>query len=1000
MNFKLKPLAVALIATTTVLSGCSTEDEKIEKNVLTTPGQVNPVTGVIETAASGLVCQLPDIVQSIDSDFYPLTQDEKDSLRMVADPDGTWDADAIAVWNSNDLSVANTAYTYDYGAADLYQIFAAATTGHTNQFGLTEEEVARQVIAKAEAKAFKVGQKQDLIFGDNFDTWFDAWFAAVPYTDYLGASQRVARATRGLELSLNSANDNQEVCYTPPVECPNYKVLDESGTYDCVTPEENPIADTPAPIDTAVTGQAVVYFRKNGEQDSANYEGITIHTWNNSNCTAYAEDGDNASVTSWGQGKAPTGIDPNYGMYWVLDLVDGHDNCGNFIVYHKSTGDKFITQNDAMIPLGNSGDLVFHDVDKRVFFQEGFPANFIDGVFLANQHPFFGASASSKSCGWGTTLDESGEACLGQEIADCPTGSYAVGVGQTDIASKCIEEFDPTETTVYLRGGFNGWGDPLEGAQFTHKGNGQYAYHLAYTDHPADVSLSHVAGKQIEVMIEDGDTLTLPADATLDVNSIPADSVLMLADGTSVTLESDSNMLSLPDGVDAPTSDTQTFALAAGSKLTLAANANFGDFACVTECETSYFFKVADANWSEPTTYGGVKGGDTPSVGGTIALTAGEGVGQDMSISLESDSIYLFEFDAAESSAATLTIKKTPVAAFPMLTIDANDPIELTYTSDGQYAASKVALTAGTYSLVLADADNGFAVGGKTGDADVTIGEALTLENGGSALSLVVASDGEFDVVLDLSDVANPTLLVQPGVPYGTEKVYIRGTMTGWGDPAPDEDEAKYNEDTREYSVIYGLEAGGTHAFKFASKAWGGALDLGPGAYDLSTEDGALTINEGGNFEVSPTESTAYEFSISFDGRTKGELKVVEAPIYIRGGIYGSGDWGADETMRLNFEPSDAGNNAEASHVYSSIVTTTGTGFFKIADEGWGGSFGFNYGASAEQDAAGTNVIELGVPFNTTSGGDSKNISFQQPAGQYRFSFDDVTKQLTVTAID
>lgn len=906
MNFKLKPLTVALIATSAVLSGCSTEEDKIEKTTQTNTGQVNAVTGVIETAISGLTCQLPDIVQSIDSDFYPLTQDEKDALRALVDPTSTWTDEQVANWNSNDLSAADTAYTYDYGAMNLYVAFANAADSHTNANGLTNEEVERKALAKVEAKAFKVGQKQDVLFGDDFDTWFDDWFESVAYSDYLGASQRIARATRGLELSLSSALDNQEVCYTPPTECPNYKVLDESGKYDCVTPEANPIADVPAWEDNATTGQAVVYFRKNGEQDDANYEGISIHTWNNSNCTAFAEDGDNISITNWGQGKAPAGIDPNYGMYWILDLVDAHDNCGNFILYHKSTSEKYVTQNDAMIPLGNSGDLVFHDLDKRVFFQEGFPANYIDGVYLGNQHPYFGASAGSKSCGWGTVLDEAGEACVGQKLDNCPVGTYAVGEAQIDIASKCVAEFDTMTTTLMIRGGFNNWGDPAEGQEFEYTSDGQYRMNVSYGSHP---------------------------------------------DGTAVDATS-----------------------------------------------VSYPFKIADADWSEPSTYGSIKDGDVPSVGGTIALTAGEGVGQDMVISFEENKIYQFLLNAKDVSAATLTINEVPVDAFPVLTIGDADH-ELPYLSNGQYGVEKVALSAGTYTLSIGDSANGLAIGGADGADIVSLDEALPLIDMGSDLTLTIDSDGEFDIVLDYTDVDSPTLLVQRGVPFGSEQVFIRGSMSGWANPAPDADEAKYNQDTRAYSLIYGLEGGGTHEFKFASQVWGGALDLGPDQFDISDDVGALEIGDNGNLTVTPTKSTAYEISISYDGVTKGVLKIQEAPFYIRGGIYGSGDWSADETMRLNFEPTDADNTAEAGHIYSSIVTTNNTGFFKIADAGWGGDFGINFGASAEQETNQTNVIELGVPFQTVSGDETKNISFQAPPGQYRFSFNHETKELTVTAV-
>lgn len=979
MNFKLKPLSLAALATATVLSGCGTEEETIDKTVV-----------FDEATKTGLWCKLPDIVQTVDADFHPLSESEIEKLQATAlnitYPDGATEDQETA------FAASFNAYEFDFSEADLYPVL-----------GLTMEEKARQVTAKEEARQFKIGQKQDVIFGDQFDEWFDEWFATVPETDYLGASQRLAKAKLGMELSLSAANNGEEACYTPPTECPNYKVLDESGTYDCIVPEENPLADEqPAIPADAITasaeGKAVLFFRKN----DGDYTDITIHTWNNANCTAYDEE---TSVTAWGSGKASTAVDDNYGMYWILDLVDEPSACGNMIVYNKSTGDKFITQNDAMVPLGKSGDVVFQNPDKISFFQEGIPANLMDGAYLANQHPLLGASSGSKSCDWGTTLDESGEACVGQAIPNCPEGTYAVGVGQVDIASKCVEEFDP-ETTFLLRGGFNGWGNPTDGTEFEKVAEGQYRKLFEYGAHPEDAPLTFGSDVAVEVKTAAGATFTFEqptdeegnnVDFVLDLNNIPANTVFTRADGTEVTLAEDGNMLTLPEGAETPEVTDLSIDIPAESMLKLAAGANHDDFACETDCFTSYNFKIADADWTEAATYGGVKGGDALVVGGGAkALTAGENVGQDIGINMQDTSIYKFAFTAEDPSAATLQVSLVPVKAFPSLSIN-SEATELTF-GNGKYVLEGQALTAGTYNLVIADAANDYAVGVEAGNEMLSLDSPVAIVEGGEAMSITIAEDGEYDFILDYSDATAPTFYVIKGVPYGSNDIYIRGTMTGWGDPAPAEDQMVYNKDARTYSVVYGLEAGSNHNFKFASQAWSGPVDQGYAAYDFSTE-GETVTDDFGNMQVVPSKSTAYQFVIDFNGKAKGEVKVVEAPIYIRGGIYGTGDWGADESMRLNFEPTTVEtSDNEASHVYTGVVTTTGTGFFKIADSDWGNAIGFNYGASAEQEAAGTNVIELGVPMTLTGGNDSKNISFQEPAGEYKFVFDDVNKTLTVTA--
>ena len=922
MKFKLKPLSVAMLATATVLSGCSSDNDNVDKTVLTQPAQTAD-NGFVETAVSGLTCKQPDIVQVIDSDFYPLTQSEKDALRAAVDPEGNWSAEQIADWNS---PTSAAAYNYDYRGIDMYATFANSD-GFTNAQGLTKEEAARQATAKVEAYEFKSNtQKQAALLGDDFDTWFETWFRTVSPTDYLGQSQRLQRAKRGFELSLSSTNDTQEVCYTPPTSCPNFQALDDSGEFDCITPLTNPLADDQpngGRTQTVVeAGKARVYFKASdhvdGESGGPNddvYKDVIIHAWNDADCTSYTDE----TVTAWAQGPVGNGIDPDYGMYWDLDLIDGHAECGNIIIFNKVDGDKGkkISSSDLRIPLGNEGSS-YANLDKQSFFMEGVNALNYKGFLFANQHPLIGASAGSKSCGWGTELDEAGEACVGQVLEICPEGSIAVGVyidpndpsvgRQVEVASKCVAVFDPeTAPDLYVRGAFHDadWGADADNLM-SYAGNGIYQLNFAYKlDEP---------------------------EATTD----------------------------------------------------------------------SHGFKVADAEWSESTNFGSIAGTDAPKVNGSaINLTVGEGVAQNITLGFDSDNIYQFVMDASKSEAPTLSVATVPVDAFPKISIG-DQTIPLNYNGDGIYSVNKVQLTPSTYTIVIADEENNFSVGAGN-ESVLTDGNAVDLVDNGDALSYEVVTEGEYDFVLDLSDPSKPKLTAKPSVPYGSNRVFIRGTMTDWSDPAPAADELIYNADTSTYSVVYGLEAvsgSDAHNFKFASQAWGGPLDLGGDQFTFYQGDDALPLEGDGNIAVKPTKSTSYNFSISFAGSATGEVKVEEAPIYIRGGIYGDGSWSADPTMQLNFEPSDASKPTEAGHVYSSVVTTTGPGFFKVADQDWGGAFGFNYGASAEQEAAGTNAIQLGVPLQLTDGSDSKNISFQHPAGTYRFSFDDVTKQITVSRVE
>lgn len=974
MNFKLKPLSLAALATATVLSGCGTEEETIQK------------TTVFDAESNtGLWCKSPDIVQTVDSDFHPLTEAEVDALETVAlsiaNPDDAFSDEEVAAFKDS-----FNAYEFDYGAYDLYQ-----------PLGLTMEEEARRLVAKEEARQFKIDQKQDVIFGDDFDTWFDAWFDTVPYTDYLGKSQRLPKAALGLELTLSATNNGEEACYTPPTDCPNYQMVDESGKYNCIIPEENPIEDAPAlpqdVIAAAATGEkAVVFFRKNGEQVGSNYENITIHSWNDSNCTAYNEE---TSTTAWGSGLAATAIDDNYGMYWILDLQEGHDSCGNMIVYNKSTGDKFITQNDGMIPLGKSGDVVFHNLDNVSFYQEGFPANLLDGAYLANQHPFFGAAAGGKSCGWGTSLDEAGEACLGQVIENCPEGTYSVGVGQVDIPSKCVAEFDPEETTFLLRGGFNGWGNPTEGTEFEKVAAGEYRKIFTYGEHPAEAALEFAADASVEVMTEAGATLTFVqpvneegenVDVVLDLNNIPANTILTLADGTAVTLAADNNKLMLPEGAETPEVAELMFAIPASSKLTLASGANHDDFACTEDCVTAYSFKIADADWSEPASYGGVSGGDALEVGGNPKpLTAGENVGQDIGIKMQDTSFYQFKLMAPAANEVTLEVDQVPVNAFPNLLLG-DSTIAMSYKGKGVYQALKQELEAGTYTVTFADETNNFALGADTVNT-ANVNDEVMLKADGGVVTVTIAETEKYDVLLDLSDTAEPSFKVQPSKPLGANVAFIRGSINDWGAPASDE--IIYNEDTVSYSVIYGLEAStDAHAFKFASEDWS-SVDIGYGAVTISDDADAIAITEaGGNMQIVADESTSYKFELTYDANDfelKPVLKVSKLPIFVRGGMNG---WG--EVDKMSFNATDP-EEKEAGHEYTTTLSLGADNvFFKVATGDWAT---INLGSATD----GVEALAVDSPV-VLGGANDNNLSFDPAAaGDFKFIFNDKTKTLTIS---
>ena len=884
MKYKFKPLMLGgAIAVTTALSGCGSDQSQPE------------ITDVFEEV--GLWCKSPDIVQIASADFYPLSADEETALetgkaaakaQALADAGGTWTTEEEAEWEES----------FKYEDLDLYDIL-----------GLTLEEKERQVIAKEEARAFQIERGQADIRGDDFEAWFDDWFDAIHPQTYLGPSQRLNRAVN----ATTPAMDGEEICYTPPLSCPNYKVIDETGTYECIVPEVNPIVGAPAPVVTAGANEAVAFYRHEdhveGGDNSALYENMVVHTWNDDagTCVSYQDD----SISSWGSNSTYSndnnGIDPNYGKYWKLHILDAPSNCAN-IIFNDTADGKKISDNDLMMPIGPSGNVVLHNLDKSAYAHDDFPANSLDGMLLINQHPFFGAEASSglASCGWSLEADESGEQCIGEALV-CPEGSVAVGVGAVDVASKCVTVFDPETTDLLLKGAFNGWGSAddvnFEASQLEYVGDGQYRVNYLYNS-------------ECEVV----------------------------------------------EAVEA----TETTEAVEGE-----------------DCIDSFDFKVADLDWSEPASFGSIKGGDQSAVGSTITMTVGSGVGQNMKVDMEKDKLYQFLVNASNPEAVELTINEVPVNAFPMLTIG-TQTVALDYSSDGNYDV-RLTLEAGSHSFTIADESTGFSVGAVGTDNVVTESTPLALEDDGGALSFT-SDAAEYDFVLNMSDPAAPTIEIKPALPWGSTPVFIRGSLNGWSSPTADE--MQWDAATRTYSVIYGLEADGTHEFKFADASWG-VVNLGTG--DVTLSDEGETLSGDGNIQLTVDKSTTYIFEVSFE-TADPVVKVSEAPLYLRGSVTTTG-WGADEGNQFMFAPTDEANTAEASHVYSIEVNYAGgSNEFKVADEGWGGTFGYDFGAA---DAGNVDIV-LGVAMPLTKSG--ANLKINEIAGTYIFTFDDANKTMTVTA--
>jgi pullulanase len=117
-------------------------------------------------------------------------------------------------------------------------------------------------------------------------------------------------------------------CVAPePIHCASPTVPDALNESCIVGVDPNAAIPVFFPADN----QAVLYYNRTDE----NYAEYKVHNWNDTTCDAYADD---SLAASWDNGLPHTAIDPVYGAYWVFNLKEDFNECGNFIV-HKGTDD-------------------------------------------------------------------------------------------------------------------------------------------------------------------------------------------------------------------------------------------------------------------------------------------------------------------------------------------------------------------------------------------------------------------------------------------------------------------------------------------------------------------------------------------------------------------------------------------------------------------------------------------------------------------------------------
>jgi pullulanase len=155
----------------------------------------------------------------------------------------------------------------------------------------------------------------------------------------------------------------------PPLVCVSPLVPNEAGDA-CVAPA---VEGAPDPVVTAGPNEAVLFYNR----PDGFYDGWVLHLWNDAPCPDSV-----VTVTEWPNGPSIAGIDPNYGGYFIIPLLEGFSSCMNFIV-HDADGNKDLSQDDRQLNLTG---------DRMGWTLSGVPDVFEQAIFGAEGVPLEGAA--------------------------------------------------------------------------------------------------------------------------------------------------------------------------------------------------------------------------------------------------------------------------------------------------------------------------------------------------------------------------------------------------------------------------------------------------------------------------------------------------------------------------------------------------------------------------------------------------------------------------------
>lgn len=796
--------------------------------------------------------------------------------------------------------------------------------------------------------------------------------------------------------SPQTINDAGNACELVVSAC-NFPEVSDPDTGLCIEftgrwPEEgaNGII-MPEPVYTAASRDGggfdeVVYYYN---RPSADFDGWGLHAWNNADCGSYAQFDLAEGGTDWGIPLQPAGVDPNFGLYWIMELAET-PNCTNFIPYNFDAG---LQTNDLSVdvssaetnPTGNFFVLARNEAD---------PSN-VGTIF-----PYPRTFASLVVPGGGTTPT------VECELPQVPNED------STECLDPIIGEFTPGEATLYLRGGFNDWGteENLSDATAFHyedgvytatmmipaaAENGAYEFKIADFDWTDETSFGVAPGTSEERTVV-ADTpiglltgkLATEEDRDVEANiRIVAEQDAMYqftvnaADPTAPTLTITSSPLAtnlyIRGSMNEWGSDEDgNFALATGvSVMRYEGESIYRGRLTLEASEEAYNFKVADAAYAAETNFGASAGDEVIALNTDKSLVSGDD-GQNLQFTVSESGTFLLTLDVTDPAAPSLVVRNAiPYDATVYVRGGMNgwgltDP--MTYDGDGIYTKA-IPLNAEAYQFKVASEDWATADFGATaGEEDVVLGEGKTMAFSGENIRLAVETAGDYMFHVDANERLAPVLTVRNLDAYAATGLFVRGSMNDWGTTDP----MSYIGNGV-YQAAVALTAG-DYNFKVASEDWATANYGGMPDGETTTIDAGLVATPGdssGNISITIDADGTYLFSADVTNLTNPTIYVSpqarygETAVYVRGSM---NDWGATDQMTFD---------GVASYTLD-LDLAAGDYAFKVASEDWAT---VNFGNPGEDQ-----FINLNRNASLIGGEESQNINLtiaEDGAGMYRFDF-------------